>query len=175
MTKVIVINGYPESGKDVFVEMCRELYPNSYNLHASDPAKDALVEVGWDGEKTPEARQTLSMMVSMSWKYGVVLKYVRDMVLRSRKDSIIFVHCREYENVCTLKREFNALTLFIDRASTYINIDDELSSKADREAGQYKELYDCTITNNAAMDSLRKEAELFMKAILEGAQDANIQ
>ena len=62
--EIIVINGYPMSGKDEFTTYCKEILKRktiqSYNISTVDKVKEIAKLMGWDGEKTPKARKFLS-------------------------------------------------------------------------------------------------------------------
>lgn len=56
MLKTVIINGTGGSGKDTFVELCKEYVEKMdnyyiYNRSSVDKIKEAAVIVGWDGSK----------------------------------------------------------------------------------------------------------------------------
>ena len=60
--EIIVINGYPESGKDTFVNLCKNIVGESFvkNISTVDFVKEVAMLCGWDGTKTPKNRKFLS-------------------------------------------------------------------------------------------------------------------
>ncbi len=160
--KFVIINGFPQSGKDTFVTMCGEFSP-TVSLWTSTPAKQALKTLGWDGTtKTPEIRKLLSHFKEISVKnFDGVLTYLRDeieyMLHLFRDDTyIVFIHSREPEEIKRLVKEFDATTLLILRG---IN-KEELSNDSDRNVLDYQ--YDYTVDNNDDMNALKLKAMDFV-------------
>lgn len=162
MTRVVIINGFPGSGKDEFVRFCKDCYPNTLNVHTSDLAKQVLASLGWNGDKTPEARKLLADMIELSYKYEGVQQFIQAMYEAAPDDSVMFVHCREFENVMYFKDKYpGALTLFIDRAiCDPINVN--YSNESDILADMYKNTYDYIVYNNGTLATLKYSAQAFM-------------
>ncbi len=75
--KLVVINGYPQSGKDTFIKFCSE-FTEVENISTVDPAKKALMILGWDGIKTPEIRKALSDLKDLSTEFfDGLMKYIK--------------------------------------------------------------------------------------------------
>lgn len=72
MTKVVVINGAAESGKDKFIRYIKQNERYDYttiNISTIDPSKEALRILGWNGEfKTEETRQAMVDLKRISMK-----------------------------------------------------------------------------------------------------------
>ena len=56
---VIILNGYPESGKDEFIKVA-EKWHICYNYSTIDECKDICEQLGWDGVKDDKSRKMLS-------------------------------------------------------------------------------------------------------------------
>ena len=174
MVKVIVINGAAQSGKDTFVEFCKEVKPHYvYSMSTVDFIKRIAEEVGWDGEKTPEARKYLSDLKDIFTKwldasYKEVEKKVEALDLLivqywlMNDDIYLFVHCREPEEINKLVNNFGAKTVFIMRPG----IEKVTTNHADLEVEDYD--YDYFIVNDGNLDDLRTKAKLFMGAMRTG-------
>lgn len=158
--KVVIINGYPGSGKDTFVNFCTALTPTE-NIHTSTPAKGALKILGWDGTKTPEARKVLSEFKQLSTTmFDGPLEYLKSRLMEIKymwapKDWTVFIHSREPEEIARLVEEFKATTLFIDR-----EVLPDFSNDSDREVEYYD--YDYVIYNDSSLTKLQEEAEKFL-------------
>ena len=66
-TRVIIINGVAESGKDTFVEYVSQYCQmddsaNVLNLSSVGPIKDMLMGFGWDGDKIFKVRDCISLI-----------------------------------------------------------------------------------------------------------------
>lgn len=161
MARVILINGYPESGKDKFTELCSET-GNVLNLLTSTPAKEALATLGWDGEKTAEARNLLAKMMKFSYGYNGPLNYVLDEISKSNAD-IIFVHIREPKNLDLFKKAIpDALSILILRESQRAIY----SNDSDNDVEKYT--YDVVVDNNRTVKDLKAYADSFVRMLMKG-------
>ena len=127
MVKVIVINGAAGSGKDSFVNFCKEVAPNYVeSMSTVDFIKEIARKVGWNGEKTPETRKYLSDLkdIFSNWldaSYKEVEKKLRGMECdivyygQLSTDFYLFVHCREPKEINKLVNNLGAKTVFIVR------------------------------------------------------------
>lgn len=70
---LIIVNGFPRAGKDTFMDYYGELWRQtglSIMKHSTiDTCKALAVDMGWDGEKTPEMRNMLSELKDLYTKY----------------------------------------------------------------------------------------------------------
>ena len=159
MSKIIIINGLPNSGKDTLVEYIKtELEQNKisvFNVHASDPAKEALKILGWDGEKTPEIRKKLADLVVYSKQaFDGVYKYLESMVDKLPQKSVLFIHERAIDNITLYNNCFKIdcnLLVLRDEAVSYDNV-------ADQGILAYTHCYDSIITNNGTKEDLKQKA-----------------
>lgn len=165
MSKVVIINGFPNAGKDTFVKLCQELRTGVYNIHTSTPAKIALGKLGWDGiEKTPEVRNLLALMMEFSYKAWdgptmYCVKSVLDIDAIDR-NALIFIHCREPYNIEKLRRNLPlSTTLFICREDS---IKDSVN-EADQNVENYN--YDFAIYNDSTLEELKELAQKFLYKI----------
>ena len=170
--KIIIINGYPESGKDTFVDFCREEcikhgHYSFHELHTSDPVKDAFRVLGWNGgTKLPSTRKAMADMMEMSNSlYDTSFKYIqRSLIQLGAIDTefIVFVHCREAHNIARYKSVFDATTLLVK-----IDRPHDLSNDSDRNVE--KHIYDSVVFNKDGLKELREKAIKFIsEAITNG-------
>lgn len=181
MAKVIVVNGVPRSGKDTFVEICRELLDEdvhkNFNFSTVDFVKEVATFCGWNGEKTPHNRKFLSDLKDLLTQWNdIPMKKLQALVRNSdnnrdnrnaintyfgrepsEKDSIIFVMCREPQEIQRIKEQFDCITLLIRRESVE-NI--EQSNHADAQVFDYN--YDFMIYNNSDIIELTEQAKSFL-------------
>lgn len=163
LPRVILINGYPGSGKDTFVELCSK-FARVDNILTSTPAKEALKLLGWDGEKTPEARDLLAQFMEISYEhFNGPVRYVLDEIAKSRA-SLIFIHVREPQNIDVLKDAIgrNVLTVFVDRQSQKGSYNNDSDSNVENY------VYDITIDNNGTIDDLKGVAFSFTNYAVRG-------
>lgn len=167
--KIILINGFAQSGKDTFVQLCqKELrYGTIENISTVDLIKKAAFLLGWNGVKDDKGRKFLSDLKDTANLYSdLSSKYIKETIENSIKlnktkyeTKAIFVHAREPEEIDKLKKEFNAITLLIRNN----RIEPVISNHADRNVENYK--YDYIVNNNGSILDLTKEAVKFMKEV----------
>jgi hypothetical protein len=162
MPRAIIINGYPTSGKDTFVELC-SLFAHVDNILTSTPAKNALQLLGWSGEKTPEVRDLLSTLMEKSYEmFDGPINYVLEQYENSDAE-LFFVHVREPHNIKKFEEILpNPLTIFIEREAARL----EQTNDSDRNVEEHA--YDIIIDNNKGIDELEQVAEAFVKIIKKG-------
>ena len=186
-TKVVIINGKPQSGKDTFCKYAQgycddDESANTLIISSVDPLKDMLTQLGWDGTKTDKIRDMLMDMKQL-WvqnQDGPTM-FLFNNILEFHKactgeDNIVFVHIREPEEI---KKLVNALTGFesmgIDVISLLVIRKGEEDTpnqpaetrRSDDEAliNSYK--YDVTINNDEDLIKLQELAAEFVDKLLE--------
>lgn len=164
---VFIINGKPISGKDTFCELFnKNTNENSivHNISTVDHVKKALGILGWNGEKTPEDRDALSDLKDLSTRlYDGPFKIAKNHV-EKESFNYLFIHCREWPEICRMKEEFNKLdkvtckTLFINR-----NVEVTSSNHADNKIDENKSEYDIIIENLSTLENFELEIKKFIK------------
>ena len=181
MVKIVVVNGAPSAGKSLFERLCEEQcsyfrnragFDGTKPLHVDitstvDFVKEIAYNCGWDGTKTPENRKFLSDLKALLTKWNnVPYEIIRERVegLPKTYDWIMFVDCREPEEIQKFKDGMNATTLLIRREQAE-NI--ETSNVSDANVLDYN--YDLTIWNNSDIIDLERKADTFIE-YMRGAQ-----
>lgn len=167
--KIVIINGMPRAGKDTFVEFCQKHCTWCLNISTVDFVKDAARFCGWNGEKTPENRKFLSDLKDLLTKwndipYQKVINAIQLFEAEIKmydfdpdKNAIVFIHCREPEEIQRFCDELGALSLLIQRPAVENN---EQSNHADAEVMNYK--YNFIISNEGSLKELEAKAYLFL-------------
>lgn len=159
--RVVVINGYAESGKDSFVELANQ-FVNLKNYSSVDEIKSFLYHIGWNGEKDNKTRNFICELKKMLTAYNdYPFKCLKKEYEAFKKDStyvLLFFHIREPKEIERAVREFNAVTLLIKREkrNTYTN-------SGDAKVDNYE--YDYVIENNGSIEELRRKVENFLHEI----------
>jgi dephospho-CoA kinase len=163
MKKIIIVNGYPKSGKTQF-----ELY---LTKHTSATIYSSITLVkefakkyfGWSGnenDKTEEWRRFFSELKRM---FVVEFDYIfKDLSVqvnnfyRNTQAELLLIDSREPEEIERFKNQFQATTLFIknDRVKKIT------SNDSDRNVESYK--YDYIIENNGTLEELEQKAIEFI-------------
>lgn len=158
--KVFIINGSGSKGKDTFVEFCSK-YTNIKNISTVDKVKLAGLFIGWDGGKTEKDREFLSDLKLLADKYyNHSLEYVKQeykSFLNNEAEKVMFIHCREPQNIQALKQIFECKTILIVNT----NIEDINSNMADANVNDYK--YDYYIDNSSTLEDLEFLAKDFVE------------
>lgn len=186
-TKVVIINGKPQSGKDTFCGFAQgycddDESANTLIISSVDPLKEMLAQLGWDGTKTDEIRDILMCMKQL-WvqnQDGPTM-FLFNNILEFHKactgeDNIVFVHIREPEEI---KKLVNALTGFESMGIDVISLlviresgEDTPNQPAgtrrsDDEALINSYEYDVTINNDGDLIKLQELAAEFVDKLLE--------
>lgn len=162
--KIVLINGGGGVGKDTFVQICQKehLKGKIWNISTVDLIKEAAKILGWDGEKDEKGRKFLSDLKDLATSYSdLSFLYVSKKVSIAKEENVdvIFVHCREPEEIARLKEQFNAITLLI-KNNRVKSIE---SNHADKNIENYN--YDYVIENNDSLLDLTKKAMKFLQDI----------
>ena len=170
--KIIVINGRPRSGKDTFVNFCRDHMHWCLNVSTVDFVKVIAAKCGWDGTKTAENRKFLSDLKDLLTKWGDVpfKKVCREIELFKAEmeahnfdpdtEGVVFIHCREPKEIERLCEELGAQSLLILRAAVENTVQ---SNHADAEVYNYN--YDYTISNDNTLQDLEDAAVNFLRGL----------
>ena len=186
-TKVVIINGKPQSGKDTFCKYAQgycddDESANTLIISSVDPLKEMLTQLGWDGTKTDKIRDMLMDMKQL-WvqnQDGPTM-FLFNNILEFHKactgeDNIVFVHIREPEEI---KKLVNALTGFESMGIDVISLliirgsgEDTPNQPAETRRSDDEALinnyeYDVTINNDEDLIKLQELAVEFVDKLLE--------
>lgn len=186
-TKVVIINGKPQSGKDTFCKYAQgycddDESANTLIISSVDPLKEMLTQLGWDGTKTDKVRDMLMDMKQL-WvqnQNGPTM-FLFNNILEFHKactgeDNIVFVHIREPEEI---KKLVNALTGFESMGIDVISLlvirkdgEDTPNQPAETRRSDDEALinsyeYDVTINNDEDLIKLQELAAEFVDKLLE--------
>lgn len=176
--KVIVINGVPMSGKDLFCDLCLN-YMTARGIMGGkistiDFVKRIAAQVGWDGLKEAKDRKFLSDLKDLLTEYNdspftIVEQQIRQAYLHFNKEMgvpenkiVFFVHCREPKEIQKFVDKMGAETLIIRREEM-----EKLpqSNHADEEVLNYTYTYE--IKNDKGIEELEKEAMKFIDNLVK--------
>ena len=186
-TKVVIINGKPQSGKDTFCKYAQgycddDESDNTLIISSVDPLKEMLTQLGCDGTKTDKIRDMLMDMKQL-WiqnQDGPTM-FLFNNILEFHKactgeDNIVFVHIREPEEI---KKLVNALTGFESMGIDVISLlvirkggEDTPNQPAETRRSDDEALinsyeYDVTINNDEDLIKLQELAAEFVDKLLE--------
>lgn len=186
-TKVVIINGKPQSGKDTFCKYAQgycddDESANTLIISSVDPLKEMLTQLGWDGTKTDKIRDILMDMKQLwvqnqdgptMFLFNNILEFHK---AYTGEDNIVFVHIREPEEI---KKLVNALTGFESMGIDVISLlvirkggEDTPNQPAETRRSDDEVLinsyeYDVTINNDEDLIKLQELAAEFVDKLLE--------
>lgn len=186
-TKVVIINGKPQSGKDTFCKYAQgycddDESANTLIISSVDPLKEMLTQLGWDGTKTDKIRDMLMDMKQLwvqnqdgptMFLFNNILEFHK---AYTGEDNIVFVHIREPEEI---KKLVNALTGFESMGIDVISLlvirkggedtpnQPAETRRSDDEAFINSYEYDVTINNDEDLIKLQELAAEFVDKLLE--------
>lgn len=186
-TKVVIINGKPQSGKDTFCKYAQgycddDESANTLIISSVDPLKEMLTQLGWDGTKTDKIRDMLMDMKQLwvqnqdgptMFLFNNILEFHKTC---TGEDNIVFVHIREPEEI---KKLVNALTGFESMGIDVISLlvireggEDTPNQPAETRRSDDEALinsyeYDVTINNDEDLIKLQELAAEFVDKLLE--------
>jgi hypothetical protein len=166
---IIVINGYPKSGKDKFVKFVKELSDYRVkNISSVDKIKEiAGICFNWDGKKNKKSRKFLSDLKKSWSEYNdgptmdIIKKIDTDIVYSKNNNkninkNIYFLHIREKNEIDKIRVKYeNMLSIFIDK-----KYDEDFGNLSDNQVKNYK--YDYIVDNNGDIDHLISEVKKFL-------------
>ena len=153
---IYIVNGFPCAGKTTFEENVKKIVGDEYCyiLSTITPIKQIATMVGWNGKKDLESRKFLSDLKDLLTKYNdYPFNYICDQIKHieeewaeygiSPRSIVIFVDCREPEEIKKLCDKLDAKSLLIRRASAE---NSATSNHADEGVLNYN--YDIVIENS---------------------------
>lgn len=151
---IYVVNGMPGSGKTTFENNVRTIVGSDcYILSTIDPIKNVAKSLGWNGVKDLKGRKFLSDLKDLLTDYNdYSFNYIYNKIIDIKMDyhfmgcdftPVIFIDCREPEEIKKLCDKLGAKSLLIRRASAE---NEETSNHADANVFNYN--YDIVIENN---------------------------
>ena len=156
MKKILIVNGYPESGKTTFEEIIAKHY-NSIIRSSIDCVKEyAMKYFDFDGSKTEFWRRFLSQLKKMlicefDYIFIDVSKTIKNFY-RDVNTEILMIDSREPEEIERFKNQFHAITVFVRRD----NCNKNAGNSSDEDVENYE--YDYYIDNNGTLEELEKSA-----------------
>ena len=162
---VLVINGYPRTGKDTAACMLSaRLEAKGWACHeisSVDPVRHALADLGVPvHRKTPAERNLMAEIQSALlrydwWPIREIVRYVETRMEHAEKSAFL-VHMREPAAIRTFRdllaeRGLRLRTILVDRKSA------ERVATNDADASVETMTYDLTLDNNGTLEDLDRE------------------
>lgn len=156
MNKYVIINGCGGVGKDEFIKKCRLFNDNIVNMSTVEYVKKIALQCGWDGKKDDKGRRLLSDLKDALTRYNnIPVQHILES-LCNYDNSIIFIHCREPDEIKFLKDKLKAKSLLITNA----NISLIETNHADRCV--FDTDYDYIVDNSGSIGDLIISAQVFL-------------
>jgi len=159
---IFILNGVNESGKNTFVDFINELTDKpTYHISTIDWVKKfCQIEYGMNPNEKTDVNRGIWHQEKMLHKNYIryLIEKKIDSLSDLKYDNIIFIDCREPEEIEYLKDKLNAKTILIKKDKVVA------SNNADQNVNNYK--YDIIIENNGDINELKLKAKQFIKEYL---------
>jgi dephospho-CoA kinase len=157
---IVILNGNATSGKNTFVEFVNDVIPTVHYSYV-DYTRNMLHDAGIDVDnKSDKIRKLLCDVNNALEEYGdIPYNDCKDVTLDFLSDAyesnILFIDCREPEKIERMKKNFGAITVFINSDVECIT-----TNSADAKVAiLYK--YDFIVDNTDTLNNLREEVRRF--------------
>lgn len=161
--KIIIVNGKGGCGKTTFEQLATE--KSSYKIgivSTIDYVKNVATAIGWNGIKDDKSRKLLSDLKRDLTEWNdLPFKKVAERLYEYKGMcyDFVFIDCREPDEIDRYVKEYNAITLLINR--------DEVNRKygniSDDNVDNY--LYDFVVDNNGTLQDLEDSMHTFFSAL----------
>lgn len=165
--KIFYVNGVAESGKDTFIKMAKETFPEGgmliKSISTADRSKEIAMEsFGWDGVKDEKGRELLSgiKMISSKYNNGPIKLVEREIALaKSLGYDAILIQAREFPEIMEMVDLFGGKTVVVSNPRTYPGRTEQ--KFLDMVPADY--CYDIEIRNDGSLVELEEAAEEFVR------------
>ena len=172
--RIVVINGAGGAGKDLFVAFCASHLGTDKvkNYSTVDYVKAVAAGIGWDGTKDDKNRKFLSNLkkILTEWDdipYRKTKLEIEDFQDKMNKlggkyseNCVMFIHCREPEEIDRLAKDFKAHTLLVSRKSA-----EEKNWKNLSDQSVFDYPYDFIVVNEGSLEDLRDSAKTLLEEL----------
>jgi len=165
MSKVYVINGSPESGKDTFVSFVKTYHEDTLNFSSVDYIKWlSHKHLGINvNQKTPKLRKFLSDFKKILTEFNDFPYQQCKMAVESLEEGqVIFLHIREKEEIDKIKSDFPETKVVLVSNGQ----EDEFGNESDDKVNLID--YDIIIHNDTTIEELSKTAKWFVQRYILG-------
>ena len=175
--KIVIVNGYPCSGKDLLCKFAYENRGKVYTYSTIDEVKKLAKIIGWDGQKDERGRKFLSDLKDAMTTYDdlprkFILKQISKTMetYRNKEDSevIFLVQMREPAEIKRWVELHNAKAVFVMRS----NMDKKWGNHADDNVFDYP--YDYYLFNNSTIEKWAETAINFIDEIRKENWESHI-
>jgi hypothetical protein len=160
----IIINGTARTGKDTFVDYCRELCQGIipvYSFSSVTKIKEIAYILGWDGIKDERGRKFLSDLKIISSQYDGPFNFMQGELSKLELPYIVFFMIREPNEIKKFCDRIEGVrTLLLERSDVI-----QFENHADLNVKNYP--YDYIIKNDGKLEDLRGKAYSFLNLLLK--------
>lgn len=157
MKNLVILNGFPRSGKDEFANLLINHF-YTYDICGAlissvEVIKEVALLLGWNGEKDQASRNALSELKDLATKHwdSPFKMMCENADNISSEEAIIFI-VREPIEIERFKQKYpETITIFIERDNH-----ETANNHADLDCGNY--FYDLYIENNGTLEQLEESA-----------------
>lgn len=162
--QVIIVNGYPDSGKTTVSKMIAHQKPTIIHSSIKYVKEISKEYFGWNNVKTDISRKFLSdMKMFLNDKTDLIEKDLSDVYQNfiNPNDShvILLIDIREKNEISKYKEKFKAVTLLVKNPRVNTNVNNNSDAQVEDTT------YDYTIYNDGTLSNLESEVNKFLRQI----------
>lgn len=165
--QIVIVNGRGTSGKTTFETMVQKIADSRDKkvciVSTIEYVKTVAKIIGWNGEKDIKSRRFLSDLKDALTRWNdKPYKFIEEKIKDAESENydMIFIDCREPEEIQRFVNDYGALTVLVQRGEVSL-----FGNHADDNVLNYQ--YDVTIDNSRGLDELMQEAAIFEETFLE--------
>ena len=156
---ILVINGFPTSGKTTFEKIIEEQYPSEI-FSSISPINELLLQIGWDGITKDDKYRNLACLLKdeltkfNDYSFNKVCEKIEE--FKNNDKIFLMIDIREPSEIKKLVHKYpDIITVFISR-----DIDVSITNHADSNVTDY--IYDYYIDNNGSIEELEDNIDIFI-------------
>ena len=179
---VIIVNGYPQSGKSTFCEFADEAGYGIIDYSTVDTVKGLAAEMGWNGIKDDKTRAMLSALKDFytNWfdgPYKEATKIIREEIIDDEYPWVdfIFMHIREPQEIKRIVEFCDVHDVACVRVLIKRRAVSDLDQNNHADANVEKGHYNVHITNNKDIGWFRKNAIDFFDSLVDGSHKEHME
>jgi len=176
---LVLINGISGAGKDTFVEA---MPIPCANMHRSDPFKEYLKSIGWDGARDEKSRTILKYLVDIGEESGYNEAELCNRLLKlemnnidTSQPNILFYHVRDINTIDKIKHSSKVWDIAKDVVSLLIYRDSVEPTEPNEwyDVNSYKKKYDYVVYNNDTIERLKNKSIVFYKILVREVESVD--
>ena len=179
---VIIVNGYPQSGKSTFCNFADEAGYYTIEYSTVDTVKQIAAEMGWNGKKDDNSRNMLSALKDFytNWfdgPYNEATKIIREEIINDEDPWVdfLFMHIREPQEIKRIVEFCDDYDIACVRVFVKRRLAADLAHGNHADINVEKGHYNIYIANNKDIDWFREGSLGFFESLTNGSHKEHME